>query len=274
MFYSREFPLLAFPILLFSACRFYGEGSLNTYLIEERYLISLFPFIFLTIAIAVDRLFSRISFLSSAVIAGFCLFGIIGTGLYLGRTDLKDFARGLKQPGYSYFYLAETFNYRHRGDFYRILDNISRLSAPQKYETMTLRLVFDLEDPIKKVNLEDYLKLSARLEKRYRPYFYRLLINGLYYNSNLGLKDLIAEIRTIAPKIEPEYRPYLYEGMGAVMLKRYFEDASAQVKAEPLLDPEYLAHYYRGLSASIYTDDIPAYLNRCKDVLKQIEEQV
>ncbi len=271
--FSREFPILLFPLLLFAACRFYGEGSLSTHLIEERYLITLFPFVFLTIAIAGDKLLPRVYFLKSAVIFGLCLFGIVGTGFYLRRIEIKNFASGLKQPGYSYFYLAETFNYRHRDDFYRILDNISRMAAPQKYETLTLRLVFDLEDPIKKVDLEQYLRLAGRFERRYQPYFYRLLFNGLYYNSGLGLKDLIAEVKTIAPKIGPEYRPYLYEGTGAVMLKRYFEDNSVDLKAEYLLEPECLAHYYRGLSASIYTDDIPAYLNRCKDVLEQIEDR-
>ena len=269
----RELILFLFPFILFASCRFYGEGSEKTWLIEERYLISLFPFIFLTLALALDKLFSRYRLLRLWTIRGFAAFVILGAAVYARKIKPGDFAKGLKMPGYSYFYLAETFNYQHPGDFYRILENISRLSAPEKYETLTLRLVFDLEEPIRPVAIEEYLKLAGCFEERYRPYFYRLLINGLYYNSRLDAREMVQEVEKIAGKVEPRYRPYFYEGMGAVMLKLYPDNPEEHQKAGAFIPREFLGRYYRGLSVSLYTDDIPAYLQRCRLTLAAIDNQ-
>jgi len=270
---SRELILFLFPFILFASCRLYGEGSEKTWLIEERYLIGLFPFIFLTIGLVLDKLFSRYHSLKRWVIIGFMAFIVLGAGVYARKIKPGDFAKGLKMPGYSYFYLAETFNYQHPGDFYRILENISRLSAPEKYETLTLRLVFDLEEPIRPVAIEEYLKLAGHFDERYRPYFYRLLINGVYYNSPLEAREMVQEVEVIAGKVEQGYRPYFYEGIGAVMLKLYSDNPAEHQKAGAFIPRKFLGYYYRGLSVSLYTDDIPAYIERCRLTLAAIDDQ-
>lgn len=273
LLYSRDLLVLIFPLLLLMSVRFYSEGAENTYLTEGRYLVGLFPIVFLTVAIMADRLFSRSRMLKAGLTSVFLVLLVLSGIGYIRKVNPGDFGSGFRQPGYSYLYLSETFNYKYPADFYKILDNMTRLSVPQRYETMTLRLVIDLANEIRPVDFKEYLRLSQRLEKRYWPYFYKILLWGLYYNSELPFRDLALEVDKLSENVGQPYRPYFYEGLGAAVVKRYSEDMLKARDGVNFMNIGYVPAYYRGLSASIYLDDIPSYLVRCKNVLGWIEDR-
>ena len=84
---------------------------------------------------------------------------------------------------------------------------------------------------------------------------------------------MVQEVEVIAGKVEQGYRPYFYEGIGAVMLKLYPDNPAEHQKAGAFIPREFLSYYYRGLSVSLYTDDIPAYLQRCRLTLALLDNQ-
>lgn len=278
--YSKYFFMLIFPVLLIVAAVFYSSGIADimdpAYLasrVEERYLVGLFPFVFLTVAIAIDKLFSKIRIFRTIAISAFSIL-IVLTGIGYSRTiNFKDFGKGFDMLGYSYLYLSETFIGKYPYNLYKILDNMTRLSAPEKYETLTLCLNIDLRGDAHPVNFGEYLKLSERLDERYKPFFYKILIKGLYYNSSLSLKDLIGEVDILSRKVEDKYRPYLYQGVGAIVATRYTDDTARYKDGIPFIDKRYIAYYYKGLNDCIYTDDIPTYIQRCKNTLERLDDE-
>lgn len=270
---SRELLLLLYPLMLLGAIRFYGAGSEGTYLTENRYLIGLFPFVFLTVSLAADRILGERAYFKRIAVVVFLASCVVSAASYLRRADFRNFASGFRMPGYSYLYLSETFNFKYPDDLYKILDNITSLREPQRHETLALRMVIDLGPDVKAVDFTQYLKLSLRLKERFRPYFYKILLWGMYYNSPLSLEERIAEVRLLEKKVEPGYIPYLYEGLGASMVKYYGEDTSRYGEGLKAFDEErYRQYYCRGLSVSLYPDDIPAYISRVRKALDGMEE--
>lgn len=269
--YSREFFILIFPFMLVAAARLYGMESEVSSSAESRYLMGLFPFVFLTVGIGLDAIFEKRRFLKiiSAVI--FPLVVIAGAIGFLMRVNYAHFGNGFKTLGYSYYYLAETFNFNHQNNFYKILDNITKVSEPERYEVLTLRLSIDLSYPLYPVSERDYLQLQNRLQTKYRPFFHKILIKGLYYNSELDVHGLIDEVKLFSQQVEDIYKPFLYEGVGALMVKRYPDEPARYNDAIGFVDKQYLPYYYRGLSEPIYGDDIPNYIQRCKSALKGMD---
>lgn|GEM_PF-6893351 len=266
---SREFLILAAPLVLLAVVRLYGEKSLETQAVEPRYLIGLYPFIFLTVGIAAERAV-KIR-LSSRPVVLFVVCAALAVAAVFSRTiDYTVFGKALRLPGYSYYYLAETFNYNHPDDFYKVLDNISRVRAPERYEVLMTRMTFDFVEDIVPVPYAEYVRLAGRFAPKYRPYLYSLFARGLFYSSEAPFGELTDRIGALAAQTAPEYRPYLYEGEGALAVKRYRDDPARCVEMASFIPPEYRPQYYRGLGASTYDDDILNYVRRCKGLLAAV----
>jgi len=274
---SKESFLLVFPVLLLISNAFYGfyVDSIrdSMYYLDWRYIVSLFPFIFLTVAIVLDRLISKFRMLKAISIALLFLPIMLGGIIYSRRIDFKNFGSGFNQLGYTYLLLNESFCSKYPHDFYKILDDITKLSAPQKYEVLTLPLAIYQEGKIHPVDFKEYLKLSLRLDEKYKPIFYKILIKGLYFTSDLPLKDLVSQVDILSKQADDIYKPYLYQGIGAIVVARNQNDNSDYKDGASLIDEKYRAYYYRGLSEPVYLEDIVNYVKRFKSCMGWLDKQ-
>ena len=275
--YSRESFILIFPAMTLLAAAFYGfyadEMRNSRCFLDWRYVVGLFPFIFLTIAIALDRLLLRIPRLKVIALAVFCV-SIFPASIICGqKIDFSGFASGFKQQGYSYIYLIESFISKYPVNLYKILDNITRLSLPQRYEVISQIPALHLEGVPEQIDFKEYLKLSSRLEERYRPIFYRMLIKGLYYASEAPLKDIISEVSSLSGQVDEKYRPYLYEGVGSLLVNRESFDTFKYKEGAVFVDEKYAAYYYRGLSEPGWLEGLADYLHRVNLCLGWMERK-
>ena len=274
--YSKESFVLIFPVVLLIIVSFYGayvdEPINSSYYLNWRYVVGLFPFIFLTVAIALDRLFLKVRILKPASIAVFSIFILTGAIVFSGEIDFKNFASGFNQPGYSYTFLIESFRSKYQRNLYKILDNITKLSAPEKYEVLSQSLI-SLSGDAEPVDFKEYLKLSLRLDERHKPIFYRMLIKGLYYNSQLPLKDLVRQVNILSGQVDDKYKPYLYEGIGAIVVMRDQYDTAKYKYCAGFIDGKYTAHYYRGLSEPIFLEGLVDYVGRFNNCMTWLDKQ-
>jgi 4-amino-4-deoxy-L-arabinose transferase-like glycosyltransferase len=273
---SKESFLLVFPVMLLISAAFYGfyveELKDSTYFLNYRYIVSLFPFVFLTVAVVLDRLMLKFRILKGISIATLSIPIILGGFVYSKRIDFKNFGSGFNQLGYSYLLLSESFSSKYPHNFYKILDNITRLSAPEKYEVLTLPTTICPEGKIRPVDFKEYLKLSLRLDDKYKPIFYKILIKGLYSTSDLSLKDLVREVNILSKQVDDRYKPYLYQGIGALVAEGNLSDTTGYKDGANFLDEKYVAYYYRGLSESDF-EDIADYIERFKSCMDWLDKQ-
>jgi hypothetical protein len=267
--YSRELLIIAFPVSVVLFAVFYGTQSQGGG-VESRYLVGIYPFAFLAVAFVTARIVAQVRLARFSVAGISAAVFLAAAALYTLHIDYSDLGWGFRQPGYSYFYLAETINYKYPDNFYKILDTITRLPAPQKYEVLTTRLTFDLGDQLVPVDFSEYVRLTQRIDLKYKPYFYKLLVNGLFYNSKLTFEEIVARVAAFSRQAGEQYRPAMYEGIGALAVKRYPDEPARCRDLGLAVAGEFLPAYYRGLSSSLYTDDIPVYLARCKNILTEL----
>jgi len=253
---AKESFVFIFPALLIIIATLYKVDSKNSAeFINWRYFVGLFPIVFLTIAIAMDRIFLKSRVLKYGSLAFFSVFFITAIVNYSRCVSPRDFGSGFKKPGYAYKFLSYSFVLKYPHNFYKILDNITRVGVPQMYEVLTQIPMLELSDIRYPVDIREYIKLSLRLEDRYRPFFYKLLIRGLYFTSKLNLKELVGQVDNLAVYVDGVYRPYLYEGVGALLVERYPKDTTIHKEAAFYITQKYRPYYYRGLSDQfIYLD--------------------
>jgi hypothetical protein len=274
---SKESFLLIFPLVLFVAVSFYGDsvkeavGSL--YYVDWRYVVSFFPFIFLTVAIALDKLFLKFRFLKVASIGVLFVPIFGGVIMCLANVNFKDFGSGFNQPGYSYIFLFDSFCNKYGNNLYKILDNTTKLSAPAKYEVISQVFAINPLKKVPSVDFKEYLKLSLRLDEKYKPFFYRILIKGLFYNSDMPLEDIVSQVDILSRQVDERYKPYFYEGVGALAVTRGLCcDITKYKYGVSLINKKYIAYYYRGLSEPSYWE-FSKYLNGLKNCMTWIDKQ-
>lgn len=177
---------------------------------------------------------------------------------------MSDFGKGFREPGYSYQFMSESFNSKYPRNLYKILDDMTRLSEPERSEVLWQTLTIELSPGLVPMPLADYVKLSDRLEERQKPLFFKFLMKGLYYNSGLDPRSLVEEAAALGRRIDERFRPYLYEGVGCLMVHRHpRKDETLSYRDAGALVPEgYRRWYYRGLSEPVYLEFMGEYLDR------------
>ncbi len=254
---SKESFIIIFPILLIistSLFRFGNPCDPRDFL-SYRYIIGIFPFAYLTIAIVLDSFFLRFRVLKLTFISLFFLFVITAMARYINYINPEDFGSGFRELGYTYTDLSGSFVEKYQNNLYIILDNITRLKPTVRAEVLaqTINLAPIIDNPpfVPPVNFREYVRLSQRLEEKDKPFFYAILTRTMYLNSKLNLEDLVRDIKVLSLYVGQIYRPYFYEGIGDVMVDLYSDNSDAIVKykkAARLIDKEYLPYYYRGLA--------------------------
>jgi len=273
---SKESFVLTFPVLLLIIAAFYGlyveELKDSTYYLDWRHVVGLFPFVFLTVAIALDRLFLKFKALKAVSLAALSIPVIAGTIIGSTKINLKDFGSGFNQLGYSYIFLFDAFHSKYTDNLYKILDNITKLSAPEKYEVLSLIYAIDPIGESKPVDFKEYLKLSLRVDEKHKPIFYKILIKGLFCNLDMPLKDIVHQVDVLSRQVEDRYKPYFYEGIGALVTTYDIIDTIKYKEYASFIDKKYRAYYYRGLSEPNYSG-IPEYFDRFKNCLAWLDKQ-
>lgn len=279
--FSRDSFVLLFPVILLVIVPFYGDQVHatghdtvpNSSYMEWRYIVGLFPFVFLTVAIVLDKLLQR-SKVFKIISLGLLSIPVVGGVMICARSvQLKDFGSGFKQPGYSYMFLVDGLRSKYAGNLYKILDDITKLSAPEKYEVISQVFAIDPEGEVKPVDFKEYLKLSLRLDEEHKPIFYKVLIKGLFSGLSLPLKDVVKEVNVLAQQVDERYRPYLYEGVGALATAYDVLDTTKYKDYVILIDKEYVGYYYRGLSEPNYSEGITEHFNRIKSCMTWLDKE-
>ncbi len=154
------------------------------WVVSYRYLMPLYPFVFLAAAVALDRMWERAGVARTAAIvahAGLCGLFLAGT---LARTQPELFRENLTQSGKSdpFFARAIAMRYQHdHATLSRVVDRILATRPPDVQDTLffnigqNVKFYARVKTPEGLANQEGArLLLEDRVPPRYKPYFQRL----------------------------------------------------------------------------------------------------
>lgn len=253
LLFSKESFVAIFPLSLLIVASIYGiDPGESAYFMDWIYLVPILPFVFLTTAIILDRLVFKIAYLKYVCVAVLFISVISGSASYCGKMRRSEFAAGFREPGYSYKYLSWCFISKYPSNLYKIMDDITRVKNPQQREVIGQILIIEVCDEPAPLDFREYVKLTRRLEDRSKPYFYKTLIKGLYGNSDIELGQLVKQVDGFSLYVEEKFRPSLYEGIGAVMVKRYPDDTLKFKEGALFMQEKYRPYYYRGMAHPFY----------------------
>ncbi len=241
-------------ILAFSLSHFEGGYISNTPW-HYRFFPPLYPFIFTTIAIGLDKLFN-IRKISFKLISCFLVFILISTGIVglVSQTNIRDFGKGLTFKGYTY----KASGPHLRGtDFSTKLKSVNQIDdglyKNYFYQFYGFKLAF-----IDKLELNAYELLIRDIDETSRPncyegfgYGYAMLYGNvstileklkstnlmnkyyekyfLYGITTLGFGGVTPALRmeetvdkhiSIISQIDSQFQPYFYQGMGIWLARK------------------------------------------------------
>ncbi len=214
---------------------------------EYRFFIPLYPFIFVTIAIGLNKLLNtgRNTFKFIPCILIFILIsaGIMGL---VSQTSIMDFGKGLTFKGYSYRALQAAFGrdfiegikMANRIDDGRYKNYLCycygfvKLAMIDKLELSECEtLIRNVEEPVRPNCYEgvgygygviysdastvlEKLRLTNLTDKRYEKYFLYGVANSL------PIQDTVDRHTFFISQFDSQFQPYLYQGLGIQLARR------------------------------------------------------
>ncbi|TBR17304.1 hypothetical protein EPO66_03005 [bacterium] len=246
---SREAIILAYPLFFF-LCYIFSSYSILPqpwedpriwpHYIGYRYMIPVMPFILATSGIFIGKLRSK-------KIAYFILFLVIGLGLIgnLNLISLKNFGGFSTDRGYSYAIVGDKIGLRAVDGLKEYIAPFEKLDSGLRnefYEGLGSGIAWRMQDE----NIDKVTSFfESEIKKEYYPYLYRGW-GTLFY------PDYPEEFRKsllVAACINPEYKPFFYEGFGRNMY--FFDDISRSIDFINKIEEKYREYCYKGLGYSI-----------------------
>ncbi|MCX5692536.1 MAG: glycosyltransferase family 39 protein [Candidatus Omnitrophica bacterium] len=246
LLYPLAFSLLySFSYYLISKKSEYNFFGFNEY----RFLIILYPFVFIILAIFLSRLWDwskrgrRIAACLSVCISLF----LVASGL-IADYDLmtfRNFGRRLVYEGYNYDVLGIVIGERYGHSISKAVSAAGNIRQPHRAFVfggigwnMAWRFFRAKEYP----DIDACIAHINKIDSGYRPFVFR----GFGAFLGLQLKD-IADAASYVSSIDKQYRPYVYEGIGWFEGWRFKNRFSLGIEQIDKIDAEYRPDYCRGL---------------------------
>jgi len=217
---SRELPFLLY-FLFYLVIYTIGGFSIweNMVFLRYRYLLIVYPFIFVIISFFLNKLWQWQK--KKIAIVLICLFSFLGLYANIGLISFRDFASPLKEKGYSYYELGTCVS-----------------------GGRTLR------------GLEAVLGHLRWINPQYAPDFFRGVGSGVCFLSKTVNRD-IRNILNLFHKIPLEYQAYLYQGWGRGLgpNELFLNNPTATTKTfadiDAAIDNKYKQSFYVGVGEGL-----------------------
>jgi len=234
-----------------------------------RYLVPLYPFIFLLIASFISRVQER-EIKGKVFVYSFSLITILSIGL-VSNLKLISFNKIDKRSfnvdyDLSYLYLGSRIGKKYEGDIDKCINLIYRLEEKYRsplYRGLGLSIAqWHIND------IEKCIELINRVEERYRFHLYK----GLGFVIARRFGDDIEKCIELINRVEERYRFHLYEGLGFVIARRFGDDIEKCIELINRVEERYRFHLYKRLGFVIarrFGDDI----EKCIELINRVEER-
>ena len=253
---SREAFILACPVIFFLL---YSFSHYSVKLIQDRFfdfygferLVVLFPFIFVTIALFLDKLWSwknknRISAIISFLLVLFLILS--GLSGHDSLITINNFGNHSIYEGYSYLALGNLIGKLYGKDISKTIylaNKVSKQYRPYVFQGIGIfwgRMFYK-----KPAGIDELMVRINQVDLEYR---YHVLV-GLGMIFGWEFRDDIPSIRHLVNKIEEEYKPYLYDGVGEIIGFIFGDRIKDYVSRINKIDEKYRSDCYRGLGEAI-----------------------
>lgn len=212
------FPVIFVMVYILSSCRFENTGY---GIIDYRYALPIFPFVFITIALFFDYLQAGnnnfLKNMSKTLFIVLILIGVIGNGRFIYSLDFKN--NFLNQSAYNYDLVGAVAFRRYGTDIGKVNSMLSKVSfeerdickAYQGYGEALGKKYRGIE------NLEEYIKLAENISlEKAKNWFFggigRSLTRIVLDSGNTaGFKSVFSRCNKAI--LNSVYKDYLYWGM-------------------------------------------------------------
>jgi len=254
-FIYREVFILLYPVsfaLLYSFS-YYSISKKSVYNFfgfhEYRFLIILYPFVFIIIAIFLSKVWDWSKRGRRTVLWFFvCVsFFIVTSGLIAdwSLVRFRNFGRQHVYKGYNYDLLGIVIGERYGHSILKAVSVAKNIRQPQRTFVfsgigwnMAWRFFRGKEFP----NIDACISHINKIDPPYRPFVF----HGFGAFLGIQLQD-ISEAASYVNRIDKQYRPYVYEGIGWFTGWRFKDRPSQGIEQIAKIDVEYRPDYCRGL---------------------------
>jgi hypothetical protein len=210
-----------------------------------RYMVSLYPFLFIMVALAVEKTRGQ-----SGMLAGMVAVGIaLGAVEIVGSIEPEGYGKGFQLKGYDYEMLGLRLC-EQMGDapneamgliFEKMADRADRDACARGYA-----FVFTRERLKEGDGAGRFTDRIGSMDGRWRPYFYRAL--GQLVTFDAPPPDGVRAWTAIPNAIDGKYVAYYYEGLGSAVRSRYQGDDEKQRECGRHVPPPFKPAFETGLN--------------------------
>ncbi|MCX6340338.1 MAG: hypothetical protein NTX71_10565 [Candidatus Aureabacteria bacterium] len=260
VFPARSHPLtfevvkgIAFPLYIVAFSLAYGASKYHiskspSAIDAYRYLVSLYPFLFIVVVLTMDEIWVRGSRIAVGIVTLAMILGVAEIAVSLNG---KDYGRGFRLKGYDYEMLG-----------LRLYEQMS--TAPNSALALASDKIAEYgnrdaciggfafmftKDCLKEKGEGDLRSFVSRLgsvDERWRPYFYRAL--GQLLPFDFSTRDGINKWHAMLNAIDEKYLTYYYEGVGSVVRSCYQDNREKQMECGGHVPPRFSSAFEAGMS--------------------------
>lgn len=212
---TKEIFFLTYPLIFLLIFAFS-----NFRLDEFRYLMPVYPLMFINISLFIDTLWRRkykyYSYFAALIITVLMLIGIIGN---ISLISCNGFKRINQYKGFQYHLLALNLVNKYRFNlekYVEAIDKLDKLAKRDVYRALAKEIADDLRE-----NVDKWLNYVSKINPSYRPYFYDAL--GIQATELFG--QGVDKMIYLINHTEEKYRSFLYNGLMQVVVEKFNGDA-------------------------------------------------
>lgn len=235
--------------LFYSVTKFHIRHTPNP-VHNYRYLVSLYPFLFATMALAREAALGRVRVILSTLLTAGMLLGMVQM---ITPLDRSKFGEGFSLKGYSYEMLGLRMYELFRRNPQRALDLIDahmKVADERAACVMGLAISMSRDCLERPEGVRAFVNRLDPVQERWRPWFYRAL------GQTLGVKwnspDALVQWQESLGAIDTRYLPYYYEGLGAAAAEGGPVDKAWLDEAIRYIPPQFRDSFGQGMGSHFY----------------------
>lgn len=226
---AKKLFFLVYP-LIFIFIFIFSNFDLNKF----RYLMPIYPFTFIIIALFIDMLFKKDTdyrYLAVLIIFFLLITGIIGDISLFSHNTFKKISR---YAGFRYHLLGYPLVKRYGFATENYLNSIEKLNNMEKRDIYR-KISEELCDKLKPTDINTWLNYISKIPHSYKKYFYAELgkkLTKLYDQNPNAIIFLITHT-------EEKYKPFLYQGIVEIAVKESSGDINKSIGFAHSIDRSY-----------------------------------
>lgn len=213
-----------------------------------RYMVTLYPFLFIVMALAVEKTVGC----GSRILAGMVAMGVaLGAAGIIGSVDRESYGKGFQLKGYDYEMLGLRM-YEQMGDapndamgliFEKMADNEDRDACVRSFAFIYTKECLKERGGD---GLPDFTDRIGSIDEKWRPYFYRAL--GQLIAFDPSAPNGVRKWTALPNAMDGKHVTYYYEGLGSAVRDRCPGDVEKQREFGERIPPRFKPAFEAGLN--------------------------